>query len=135
MYAGQTLAQLAIAASTDPAGVRAELSARVERNGKSAKNARLALERMDAGASVAFPERAPKAPKAPAGTPNPNLPTVRANSAAPVRIAQKSTSSATRLSERQVWVYVRDSLRAAGHPVPRCVSTAARKGALPIRAN
>ena len=138
MYAGQTLAQLAIAQVTDPAGVLAELQARVARGGKSAKNAQKAIERMTSGASVAFPPAAPKAPKpAPASASaasaqvaqakanlgiNPNLPIAAAKA--------QAVATGPKATEKAVWAFVAKALKAGGYPVPRHVSKAARTGGL-----
>lgn len=124
MYAGLTLAQLAVIAGTDPAGVQAELQARVARNGKSAKNAQKALDRMAAGESVAIPAPAPKAPKASAPAArttsarkvtNPNLPIVVANARAKGVV-----------SERQAFALVAAIGRDAGYSIPRWVTAGAK---------
>lgn len=124
-FAGFTLAQLAAVVDMDARQapvVRAELEARVARQGKSAKNAQKALERMDAGASVAIPAPAPKAPKAsaPAASArkvtNPNLPIVAANARAKGVV-----------SERQAFALVAAIGRDAGYSIPRWI-TAGSKG-------
>lgn len=131
MYAGQTLAQLALVASTDPAGVRAELQARIDRQGKSAKNAQKALARMDAGESVAIPAPAPKAPKASAPAParkvsNPNL-------AGNVQRAQARVSS-PRVTREDAFRLVIAEGRAAGRSIPRWISAGAKGRAVVAQA-
>ena len=126
-YAGRSLTDLAIAQTTDPAGVLAELQARVARNGKSAKNAQAAIERMAQGASVAIPPKAdttPKAPKAPAGpaTVNPNLPIVAAKA--------QAVATGPKATEKALWAYAAKALKAGGYPVPRHIAKAARTGGL-----
>jgi hypothetical protein len=132
MYAGQTLAQLAVAQLADPAGVLAELNARVARGGKSAKNAQKAIERMTAGASVAFPPSEPKAPKqanvpatTPAGT-NPNAGLVAAQASK----ALAKAAATTQMPEKLAWAFACKALKAGGYPVPRHMSKAARLGTL-----
>jgi hypothetical protein len=125
-YAGKTLAEMAVSALADPAGVKAELEARVARGGKSAKNAEKALERMASGASVAFPPKAPKPVTAPASAPttgsNPNLPQVAD--------AAKAVATGPKATEKALWAYAAKALKASGYPVPRHIAKAARIGNL-----
>ncbi len=141
MYAGQTLAQLSLAQLTDPAGVQAELSARVARGGKSAKNALKALERMTAGASVAFPPKAPKADTSPATAPARFRTANRDKSilaAQPVPIGT-SVRTATRTAngfseaERAVIARANTLVRSHGHSVPNTYRALASGRQLKVR--
>ena len=130
MYAGQTLAQLALAQVTDPAGVLAELQARVARGGKSAKNASKAIERMTAGVSVAIPAPAPKAPKASAtaqaqvAQARTNLGLAPKNPNSPI-IAQNARAKGV-VTIAQAYALVAAEGRAAGYSIPRWVSAGAK---------
>jgi hypothetical protein len=141
MFAGKSLAEMQVAVDADASllpHVVSELTARVERAGKSAPNAQKALDRIAQGGTIAIPAPEPKAPKAQAGTTtrggqvltqaqaqakaNPNLPIVAAKA--------QAVATGPKATEKAVWAFVAKALKAGGHPVPRAISKAARTGSL-----
>lgn len=128
--AGQTLAQLATLGDT-PA-VRAELQARIARNGKSSKRAAEALARLDAGGSVAIPER-PKAEPKPKTTPKRTSKTtpLSAGGKTPADVPAVVFNAGTGtsrpvVSQAQACKLAADLLRSHGYSVPRALTTLAK---------
>lgn len=134
MFAGKTLAEIALALEADPALaplVQAELESRIARpNARpgSVKRAQAALARMAEGTSVAIPVT-PKAEKAPAGT-NPNTAQVASNA----KQALVKAAGTTQMPEKLAWTFAAKALKAAGYPVPRHIAKAARMGTLAPKA-
>lgn len=120
--AGQTLAQIALVG--DGVTLRTSLAVRVIRDGKSAKNAQKALERLFAGEGVAIPARPEKAPAKASTTPA-TSPRTKGTNPNRAIVAQNARNRGV-VSERDAFALVAAVGRSAGYSIPRWVTAGAK---------
>lgn len=133
MFAGQTLAQIADTLASTPSenlgpvveAARTELQARIDRGGKSAKNAQKALERMNAGGDVRIPARPEKAPAASAPKAPATSPRTKGTNPNRAIVAQNARNRGV-VSERDAFALVAAVGRSAGYSIPRWVTAGAK---------
>lgn len=130
MFAGKTLAEIALALEADPSladAVRAELQSRIDRpNARpgSVKRAQAALDRMQAGASVAIP-------------PKPEKPAAEKKPAGVVKTTHASTKTTARKAKPGDELTLNEAIAIArryGYPIARVWTALAKSGTVTRKA-